>query len=197
MEIVKGRGSLSEDFSDLLILSAPTLFATVFGEGFKEIIQKIFKERRNLFSFEHTYFLKMDGKIAGMVLSYDWTIKRREEINTGRALFKHMGLKLIKRLPLLLKLNSVVGILNRGEYYISNIAVYPEYRGMGIGTTLLNFIEETKSKNIKNLTLDVETKNEGAIRLYKRLGFIISGKLSTKLKEETFEFFRMEKIKAK
>ena len=197
MEIVKGRGSLSEDFSHLLILSAPTLFATVFGEGFKEIIQKIFKERRNLFSFEHTYFLKMDGKIAGMVLSYDWTIKRREEINTGRALFKHMGLKLIKRLPLLLKLNSVVGILNRGEYYISNIAVYPEYRGMGIGTTLLNFIEETKSKNIKNLTLDVETKNEGAIRLYKRLGFIISGKLSTKLKGITFEFFRMEKIKAK
>jgi len=191
MEIVKGRGSLSEDFSHLLILSAPALFPTVFGEDFKEMIQKIFKERRNLFSFEHTYFLKMDGKIVGMVLSYDWTVKRKEEINTGRVLFKHMGLKLMKRLPLLLKLNSVVGILNRGEYYISNIAVYPEYRGMGIGTHMLNFLKnKTKSKGL-TLVLDVETENERAINLYKRFGFKIVGRKDTIISGIHFSFFRM------
>ena len=194
IKIVEGRPEDAYHFSNLMEISASSLFPAVFGHEFKTILENLFREKKNLFSFEHTHMAKLGDETVGMLLGYDWRIKRKEEINTGRLIIRYMKFEFIKRLPLFLKLNSIVGYLKEGEFYISNIAVYPEYRGMGIGTILLNFIEETESKNIKKLTLDVETKNEGAIRLYKRLGFTISGKVSTKLKGITFEFFRMEKI---
>ena len=198
VKIVEGKTEDAYHFANLMEISASTLFPTVFGHRFKTILENLFKEKKNLFSFEHTHIAKLGDETLGMLLAYDWRIKRKEEINTGRLIIKYMKFEFIKRFPLFLKLNSIVGYLKEGEFYISNIAVYPEYRGIGIGTTLLSFVEESmRSKNIKKLALDVETKNERAIRLYKRLGFIISRKLSTKLKGITFEFFRMEKIKAK
>ena len=58
------------------------------------------------------------------------------------------------------------------EYYIEHLAVSPERRRQGIDKQLVEFAEcQARAKRLKKVTLDVEVENEGARRLYERLGF--------------------------
>lgn len=54
--------------------------------------------------------------------------------------------------------------------WIEEIMVLPEFRGMGLGTEFFAFLEERFPK-AKRFRLEVEDENEGAVRLYKNLGF--------------------------
>ncbi|MCD6299661.1 MAG: GNAT family N-acetyltransferase, partial [Dehalococcoidales bacterium] len=78
-------------------------------------------------------------------------------------------------------------------YYISNVAVYPKFRNNKLGTSLLSKIErEAKRCNAGKNTLDVETNNQNAIRLYKRIGYSVIGKPKrAKIGRENFAFSRM------
>ena len=51
------------------------------------------------------------------------------------------------------------------------IALFPEYRGRGIGTKLMRrLLEELKSRGYERASLSVQTANP-AVRLYERMGF--------------------------
>lgn len=59
------------------------------------------------------------------------------------------------------------------EAHITNVAVHPEFRGMGIGNTIVEeLIKEAKLKNIVAMTLEVRINNISAINLYKKYGFV-------------------------
>lgn len=61
------------------------------------------------------------------------------------------------------------------EGNIMNIAVKKEYRGIGIGKMLLNYIIEfSRERNIKQIFLEVREKNLIAKKLYRSLGFKIN-----------------------
>ncbi|MBT5126192.1 MAG: GNAT family N-acetyltransferase [Planctomycetaceae bacterium] len=61
---------------------------------------------------------------------------------------------------------------NRGA--IQNIAVTPDHRHRGIGTALVKrALSNLKSLNIPRAMLEVTAQNNGALRLYERLGFQI------------------------
>jgi len=67
-----------------------------------------------------------------------------------------------------------LAVLN--EAYITNIAVATDERKKGYGTALLNaLLERAEKDGITAVTLEVRVSNEGAIRLYERLGFVSSG----------------------
>jgi ribosomal-protein-alanine N-acetyltransferase len=62
------------------------------------------------------------------------------------------------------------------EIHINNLAVRPELRGRGIGTALLHHvIAEAATLGARRATLEVRASNEGARRLYERLGFYVAG----------------------
>lgn len=62
------------------------------------------------------------------------------------------------------------------EGEITNVAVAPEYRRRGIAERLVRrLLEETKPLGIRNYILEVRASNEGAIGLYRKLGFSVSG----------------------
>lgn len=62
------------------------------------------------------------------------------------------------------------------EGHITNIAVHPDYHGLGIGDSLLcKLIETCKEKKIYSLTLEVRESNIKAQNLYKKHGFIVEG----------------------
>jgi ribosomal-protein-alanine N-acetyltransferase len=63
------------------------------------------------------------------------------------------------------------------ECYINNIAVFPQFRRMGIGRALvLHLIGEAKRRNASFITLEVRASNSIAIALYKSLGFQEEGR---------------------
>ena len=58
------------------------------------------------------------------------------------------------------------------EGYITNIAVFPAYRRMGVATRLLkHLIRYAKDHEMTMITLEVRVSNEGAIALYEENGF--------------------------
>jgi ribosomal-protein-alanine N-acetyltransferase len=62
------------------------------------------------------------------------------------------------------------------EVQINNIAVHPEFRGMGIGERVMRqVIEEVKFRGARLITLEVRPTNSAAMALYKKLGFKMMG----------------------
>ena len=62
------------------------------------------------------------------------------------------------------------------EGYITNLAVFPEYRCNGIAEKLLKkVIEFARSLNLKFVSLEVRKSNVTAISLYERLNFLNVG----------------------
>jgi ribosomal protein S18 acetylase RimI-like enzyme len=62
--------------------------------------------------------------------------------------------------------------LAAGSWYLTVVAVHPEFRGRGIGSALLRKAEEiARAAGADQISLIVETANRGALELYLRQGF--------------------------
>lgn len=62
-----------------------------------------------------------------------------------------------------------------GSPYIKSIAVYPEFRGQGIGTILLSFAEGLFRSSSRHLFICVSSFNQRARKLYETCGYEIVG----------------------
>jgi ribosomal-protein-alanine N-acetyltransferase len=61
------------------------------------------------------------------------------------------------------------------EIHINNVAILPALRGRGIGTQLMRRVfDEARRLGARRATLEVRASNEGARRLYERLGFRVA-----------------------
>jgi len=191
--IRKGLPEDAQDFANLSLLSDPVFCHAIFGSGARSVIQNLFCQRKNLFSFEHSYFIEVDGARAGIISGYDGQTESKEKWRTGLLLIKYMKLGFFTKLPSLLKALSLVSRVKDNEYYISNLAVYPEFRNNKLGTTLLLRVEEeAKRCGAERSMLDVEVDNQGAIRLYNRLGYSIVGKpRRARINSKIFAFLKM------
>ena len=75
--------------------------------------------------------------------------------------------------------DKILGFISYSIIYeraeLNYIAVDKKYQKQGIAKELMNYmIEDTK--NLDNITLEVDIKNEAAIQLYKKFGFEIEAK---------------------
>lgn len=62
------------------------------------------------------------------------------------------------------------------EGHITNIAVHPEFRGVGVGSRLLEYlIGMAKNEAISSMTLEVRKSNLTAQGLYNKYGFVVGG----------------------
>jgi len=62
------------------------------------------------------------------------------------------------------------------EIHINNVAIRPALRGQGIGSHLMQRVfDEARRLGARRATLEVRRSNEGARRLYERLGFYVAG----------------------
>lgn len=79
---------------------------------------------------------------------------------------------------------DIVGIwfganLDKDDFYLLDVSVHEKCRGKGIGSFILeNSLILARVKGCKRVVLDVDLENEGALRLYKRIGFKICNKKS-------------------
>ncbi len=66
------------------------------------------------------------------------------------------------------------GVLN---CYVQTVCAAPEFRGRGVGTALLAFVEKRFFAKGPNIFICVSSFNKGAQRLYRRLGYERAGTL--------------------
>lgn len=178
----------AEDFANLVVMSSPVLFPLLFGDSVTELLKELFVHPHHLFSYTHCYFALLNSKIVGMISSYDGKTSKKQGLRTGVLLVRYMKFRFFKRFRLFMKSRSIFGKAAENEYYISNIAVYPEFRGVGLGKMLLTKVEdEAKASGLERCVLDVVTSNEGAIRLYQKMGYRIDGNARSRV-------YRMVKI---
>ncbi len=85
------------------------------------------------------------------------------------------------------KVVGYAGAWNTGsDFSIISVAVTKEYRKQGIAVRLLNrLILEAKKREIYSISLEVSEKNEPAINLYKKLGFITTNVRKSYYKNNT------------
>ena len=62
------------------------------------------------------------------------------------------------------------------EAHITNVAVHPAFRSLGLGRRILEaMVAEARARNILRMTLEVRKSNDTAIQLYREKGFLIAG----------------------
>lgn len=63
------------------------------------------------------------------------------------------------------------------EGYITNVAVFPQYRRQGAATALINKVfEYAMEKSLSFVSLEVRVSNSDAVSLYEKLGFVTEGR---------------------
>lgn len=112
-----------------------------------------------------------------------WSVRHVKEYETAKLDWKHveeiLSEKLRQELPCcrrIYKNGKKIGyfsLLQRPEYLeLNNFWIFLPFRGQGIGSQVLQYCKGEARKASLPLRLFVFTKNKGAVRFYKRWGFL-------------------------
>jgi len=132
-------------------LAAPTQSTLEFG-------RERARREQGGFSYRNAVVAELDGEIAASLVGYrlddPYDIGALDEVPEGvRPL-----LKLEAKAP--------------GSWYVNVLATFPEFRGQGIGTKLLEIAaEKGRQGGAPALSVIVGSWNDGAARLYSRCGY--------------------------
>lgn len=149
------------------------LIRKALGRRFKDIIAKAFIQSGHDFSYQHTIFAERDKAVVGMVTGYTAEQHRRasdQELKTaaGNHISSRIGASL-----LCIRLRYL-GTHADGDFYLQAIAVDEGHRGKGIGSVLMEAIEErARSSGSRRLFLDAAARNERVRRFYERRGMTV------------------------
>jgi len=149
-----------------------------FGDGNPaktlDVLERLFIARSNRFSHEHAFMAEKGGNVAGLLLAHPAKIMTRLDLLTARPMLGILGLGEVLRL--FIRFLPLAGgrEAERDEYYISDLAVLPQFQGQGTGTRLLAFAEEQAARHgLGKCSLIVALHNDAARQLYLRLGYRI------------------------
>ncbi len=181
-------------FAALLDRSAEGFFRFWLGRNAVEIVAEAFIQPNHDLSYQNVTFAEHDKTIVGMVLGY--TAEQHHlasdqplKIAAGRF---NLRMKIISILfaPIMRIIDSIAD----GDFYLQAIAVDKGLDGKGIGSILLDFIEERgAASGSGRLVLDVSAKNERARRFYERRGMTVESQWPKRLPISGLRFYRMTK----
>ena len=130
--------------------------------------------------FNGAYVAEVEGQVVGFI-----TLLTKESPSTPIwpslwAFLRHLGFLGVGRaligLPFLLKR------IGREDCYIEAIGVGERWQGQGVGTALLKQAEDHANERGKTyLALEASRTSRTAIRLYRRLGFVVVRQLPSPL----------------
>ena len=166
VQIVEG---VDREYVDDALRITYDAFAKKFRIGFRNADDFV-RLFRDSVDPENCLFAIVDGELSG-VLAFQMTGHEFYQLNLRTAFEKFSPFRagLVIFNLILLAFEDAVGA---DEFHIDLVAVVPSFRGMRIGTALMLRAEEkAESKGKRMMSLGVIAENEGAIRLYERLGY--------------------------
>lgn len=155
------------------------LFRLMLGRRVADIVATAYNQPDHDFSYQNTTFAERDRTIVGMATGYTAEQHRR---SSDRPLKQAAGNRALERVgvTLLCARLRFLGTHADGDFYLQAIAVDRELRGEGIGSALMDAIEEqARASGSTRLYLDAAARNEGARRLYERRGMTVESEWPT------------------
>ena len=154
--------------------AAEGFFRFMLGRRVADIIAAAYTQPGHDFSYQNVTFAEHEKVIVGMASGY--TAEQHRHFSeqplkraAGSPALRMKGVRILCA-PLWRLLNTLAD----GDFYLQAIAVDKELRGEGVGSTLIDYIEDRAGiTGSTRLSLDVSAKNEGARRLYERRGMTI------------------------
>ena len=181
-------------FARYLDEAADGLFAFLLGSGAEQVLARAFLVESHNLSYENVTLAELDGSIVGMVSGF--TAAQYEQ-HSDRVLRQAAGLRTVRMYAiglLGLPFFRFLETIGSDAYYLQGIAVAEAARGRGVGSRLIEHIEEqARVAGTNRLTLHVAIENEGAQRLYRRHGFVEEARSARLLCLPETEVLRMSK----
>jgi ribosomal protein S18 acetylase RimI-like enzyme len=109
------------------------------------------------FSYRNAVMIEHDGRCAGCLIGYEIPDDPKPIAADMPAMFVPM---------------QELENLAPGTWYVNVLAVMPQFRGHGLGTSLLALADDTaRALGKRGLSVMVADSNRGARRLYERCGY--------------------------
>lgn len=154
--------------------AAEGFFRFMLGRQAERIIARAYIQPNHSYSFQNVTFAEYDKRIVGMALGFTAEQHRCFSDQPLKEAAGHRALRMMAVKILCAPLMRILNTLVNGDYYILAIAVDKELRGKGIGSILIDSIEDRAvASGSARLALDVSAGNEGARKLYERCGMTV------------------------
>ncbi|MGB9357159.1 MAG: GNAT family N-acetyltransferase [Acidimicrobiia bacterium] len=161
-------------FARYLDDAADGIFRFMLGKNSEQVVAKAYRTPGHDLSFEHVTFAQNGGTIVGTTSAYS---SKQHEQSSESPLIRAAGWRTVRMAAVSTAAASLFRFIDTvadGDFYLQAIAVDPDRRGLGIGSKLFGHVEdEARRVGCGRLTLVVAVENEGARRLYERMGMTI------------------------
>jgi ribosomal protein S18 acetylase RimI-like enzyme len=125
-----------------------------------DVAERLYQVPQQDYSYSNATMTESDGKIAGMLLAFAMpsapprNSENRPGVDDENVFAPFIYLE------------------EPNSWYICGVAFYPQHRGKGLGTQLMELgNEQAKENGFSKLSLIALEQNTGAVRLYERLGY--------------------------
>ena len=181
-------------YAKFLDQAADGFIRFMLGAKFADVIADTFATPAHDFSFENVLVAERDAVIIGTAAGYT----AQQHFNcSDEVLRKARGFSALRMSLIQMVAGSLWRFLNateNGDFYLQSIAVASECRGEGIGSMLIDAMEErANGTDATRFVLDVAAKNERARRLYKRRGMTVAARWPSRFPIPRFRVLRMAK----
>ena len=181
-------------FARYLDEAAEGFFRFMLGRRAGHIIATAFAQPDHDLSYQNVTFAERDKVIVGMVSGYTAERHRRSSRQPLKQAAGRCNLRMMIVLILFAPLMRIIDSIADGDFYLQAIGVDKELRGDGIGSVLMDCLEDrARTSGSTRLSLDVSAKNEGARRFYERRGMAITSQWPKRLPIPGLRFYRMTK----
>ena len=161
-------------FARYLDQAAEGFFRIMLGRRVADIVATAYTQPNNAYSHQNVTFVERDEVIVGMVSGYTAEQHRRFSEQPLKLAAGYRALRMVRVAMCCAPFRRFLDTLADGDFYVQAIAIDKELRGEGIGSTLIDSIEDrARATGSARLSLDVAVKNEGARRLYERRGMTV------------------------
>ena len=181
-------------FARYLDEAAEGFFHFMLGRRARHIIAMAFAQPNHDLSYQNVTFAGLDNTIVGMVSGYSAEQHRRSSRQPLKQAAGRRNLRMVVVSTLFAPLLRIIDTIADGDFYLQAIAVDKELRGEGVGSALMDSIEDRAvSSGSARLALDVSAGNESARKFYERRGMTVESQWPKRLVIPGLRFLRMTK----
>ena len=148
--------------------------------GIYEHLIEICRMDDTLYSYCNTRIAEADGKRVGALVAYDGACYARMREKTFGLVKQTSGMDLSRNVKQTsgMDLSRNAMETGPGEFYLDSMAIFPEYRGVGIGRMLMrDRVDFALNKGFSKVTLLVDKDKPHLQKYYESEGFAFVGEM--------------------